>query len=145
MAIATFIILAYGCTHTQPAATHLPASSAYGVLAASPSVAPKPYTTDDVMNFIRLQMTSADDSCDGEWIKSLQVQPTGVPDQFQFTCEDYTLGEGDGNPMCTDVKGTCNLRTHNLHITSMKDDDSGGCYGLHRTAASEDGRTSGIR
>ena len=131
LAAVTLAILAYGCTHAQPAVTTRVPTARPGAQAALPSAAPKPYTTKDVKAMILMELVGVDNSCEAFWMGGLRLTPTtGVPDQFSFSCKLYNLPEGDRNASLDHLKGTCNALTHSVHVTSQVTDPFGGCFGL---------------
>ena len=64
IAAVTLAILAYGCTHAQPATTtQAPAAARPGAQeAALPSAAPKPYTTKDIKAMILMELVGVDNT-----------------------------------------------------------------------------------
>jgi hypothetical protein len=130
IAAVTLAFLVYGCTH--PAApTQVPAAVALRAQAALPSAAPKPYTTKDIKAMILMELVGVDNGCEAFWLGGLSIRSaTGIPDRYSFSCELYNLPEGDRNVFLDHVKGTCNPRTHDVHVTSQISDPVGGCFGL---------------
>lgn len=118
---ATIAVSLYGCAHAQPpAAAPAPGSVLHEL--AGPSPAPKPYKPREVRALVREGMIGGESGCDGdaEWLKRLSVSAVpGKPDEFAFTCNVYTLPNGDCSPLVDHAEGTINMRTGTLKITTM--------------------------